>query len=466
MGFSDYLKKFKETGVEFVVSQAVDMLRKDPVKGADKFLSVAEKLSLENADVFHKLRVAVKTDETTQQYLKRLSEYDPYVVKKLVMDFVVNVNLVGWGKARTLAKEEGLPSLYTILISPTMRCNLRCLGCYAYLYSKKDDMPIELVDDIIRQGKELGVYLYTILGGEPFVRFDELKDAIYRKHNDAVFQVFTNGTLIDERVADELVKLGNVLPVISVEGFEDITDMRRGKGTFKKLSHAMDLLKERGMPFGVSVVHASYNSEFLRNYEFWDWVLEKGAIFGWVFLYMPVGKDPVTKYMPSPEQRFEMGRFIRKLRTTRPLFIMDFWNDAPYVGGCIAGARRYIHINHKGDVEPCVFAHFATDNIKEKPLKEILMSPFFTAIRSHQPFDENLLLPCMIIDNPHYLRTFVTETNAKPTHDGAEVIITDLAEELDRYSEEVHKYGQKYWEEDFRWKIEEMEREKKEKGNQ
>ncbi len=70
--------------------------------------------------------------------------------------------------------------------------------------------------------------------------------------------------------------------------------------------------------------------------------------------YMPVGNDASPDLMPTPEQRTETYRRIRDYRATKPLFAMDFQNDAEYVGGCIAGGRRYFHINANGDVDPCV----------------------------------------------------------------------------------------------------------------
>jgi len=126
--------------------------------------------------------------------------------------------------------------------------------------------------------------------------------------------------------------------------------------------------------------------------------------------------------------------------------VADFWNDGPLVGGCIAGGRRYMHINCKGDVEPCVFVHFAVDNIKEKSLMEVVKSPFFAAIRERQKVNnKNPLLPCMIIDHPESLREVVAEHGAHPTHEGAETLITEMADYLDQYSLEYGKLADEAW---------------------
>ena len=135
------------------------------------------------------------------------------------------------------------------------------------------------------------------------------------------------------------------------------------------------------------------------------------------------------------------------LRNSKPIFLVDFWNDGPAVNGCMAGGKRYLHINARGDVEPCVFAHFACDNIREKSLTEILKSPFFRAIREGIPYDGNTLRACMIVDRPEYLRDYCKRFNAYPTHEGAETIITQLREEIDRYAQGVAEIFDRAWQE-------------------
>jgi len=137
---------------------------------------------------------------------------------------------------------------------------------------------------------------------------------------------------------------------------------------------------------------------------------------------------------------------------------MDFWADAPAVHGCIAGGRRYFHINHKGDVEPCIFAHFATHNIKEHTLLEVMKSPFFTGIRQHQPHTDNILRPCMIIDNPEVWRTACKRFKARPTEPGAERLVSDpaLVKALDDYSLATAKIVDPYYRANYQPQIDEI----------
>jgi hypothetical protein len=151
--------------------------------------------------------------------------------------------------------------------------------------------------------------------------------------------------------------------------------------------------------------------------------------------------------MPTPAQRIHRRRRLTELRSQMPMILADFWNDGPLVGGCIAG-DRYLHINNRGDVEPCVFVHFAVDNIKEKSLTEILNSKFFQAIRCRQPYSSNYYRPCMVIDHPHVLRAVIDEAGARATHPGAGHLLGPLAADLDRYAAEYGKMADALWEEE------------------
>jgi MoaA/NifB/PqqE/SkfB family radical SAM enzyme len=183
-------------------------------------------------------------------------------------------------------------------------------------------------------------------------------------------------------------------------------------------------------------------------------MMGKGAINGWYFLYMPVGSDFDISLMPTAEERLHLKESIHYIRGKIPLFAIDFWGDAPFVGGCIA-ASRYIHINHKGDVEPCIFAHFAQANIKDTTLKEALNCQYFKEIRKRQPYKENLYLPCMLIDYPQVSRELYSCCNdIYSTDDNSERLLFEIKDEIDSYSKEVTCVYDKIWEKEknrFNW---------------
>jgi MoaA/NifB/PqqE/SkfB family radical SAM enzyme len=376
----------------------------------------------------------------------------PNCRRKLISNLLVNAFLIGTDmREMEIPATEGFRPPMFLVISPTMRCNLRCPGCYAGEYEQHTGIPTELVDRIIREAKAMGIYFITMSGGEVFTRPDMFD--IWKEHDDVYFQLYTNGTLIDEKVARRLEQCGNVAPMISLEGFRDLTDERRGPGAFDAVMAAMDALREAGVMFGVSFTETRHNLEQIASDELLDLMIEKGCMVAWYFQYIPIGREPHIELMPTPEQRDWLRRRLLQVREEKSLFIGDFWNDGYYVEGCIAAGREYIHINANGDVEPCVFCHFAVDNIKEKTLKQVLASDFMKAIRGRQPYRENMLTPCALIDEPTVLRDAVARCHAYPTHPGAETLVTDLKEDIDEYARRYRAIADEVWEKEYAQKF-------------
>jgi MoaA/NifB/PqqE/SkfB family radical SAM enzyme len=329
-------------------------------------------------------------------------------------------------------------------MDPTSACNLHCTGCWAAEYGNRLNLSFDEIDSIITQGKEMGVYFYIYTGGEPLVRKNDLI-SICRKHNDCVFLCFTNSTLIDEEFANEMLDVKNFIPAISVEGFEKSTDARRGSGTYSKVVKAMNLLKSKKLPFGISCCYTSQNLDSISSDEYFDQMVSWGAKFVFYFHYMPVGNDAVPALMPSPAQREFMYHKIREVRATKPLFAMDFQNDGEYVGGCIAGGRRYFHINANGDADPCVFIHYSNANIRNNTLLEILRSPLFQAYHDGQPFNDNHLRPCPMLENPEKLRKMVKDSDAKSTDMQSPESADHLCDKCENYAANWKPKANELW---------------------
>jgi MoaA/NifB/PqqE/SkfB family radical SAM enzyme len=452
----------KESVEKKVLRELIKSLSDTSDKGLLRIGTVIEKLSSSDSTVRAVVlagKNAVRNNHPMVTFIRKIAkEMNPKCRDKFVENLIVQ-GLILNQKKRKKCEAEGFFSPLSVLISPTMRCNLNCIGCYAGNYSKKDDLGFEMFDKIVTEGEELGTGVFTILGGEPLVVKDELFK-ICEKHNKSYFQFFTNSCLIDEKVADKLAELGNMLPIISIEGYEKETDGRRGKGVYQKIMKAMDLLRSKGVPFGYSVAVTNKNTELVSSDEFVDFMIKKGAYIGWHFLYMPVGKNPDLSLMPTPKQRKHLKDRWEHIRATRPIFIVDFWNDAPFVGGCIAG-KHYIHVTSKGDVEPCIFTHFAVDNVKNKSLAEVMKSGYFAELRRRQPYHDNLYMPCMWIDHPEVGAEVHAKFGCYPTHEGADEILKDkkIREGLKKYSKEVHEIFDPVWEKEKK----EKEAKKKEK---
>jgi len=444
MGISDFLKRWS-------VKRLVKYL---PVASKENILRLArmvEKIAItpEDKERIRFVREKFQSDHPSLIYAKEvLGRLHPNCRNKFSINFIVNHLIIGDGVRKRFRDEQGFLPPIAILISPSMKCNLRCQGCYAADYEKEEDLALETMNKIVKEGKEIGTSFYTILGGEPFL-YPHLFE-FFKANPDCYFQVYTNGTLLGDETIKKLVETGNVALMFSLEGFEKETEERRAPGVYRKVMDAMDRAREAGLLFGYSCYVTRYNVEQIVSDEFIDLMIKKGALIGWYFLCMPVGKNPTTDFMPTPQQRLYLKMRRDYIRDTKPIFIIDFWNDAPFVRGCIA-ARQFIHINSRGDIEPCIFMHFATHNIKTSHLREALKSPFFRAIKDRQPYDDNLYLPCTIIDNPYVMREVYEKTKPYPTHEGAMSLIEDqkIRQDLDNYAREVRSLYQKVWEEDI-----------------
>ncbi len=376
-----------------------------------------------------------------QLYKRALVDSNSNFKRKFLDNFLINGAVINQSKRRE-AHQNGNAVPTVVLISPTMRCNLSCAGCYANNYSRKEDLDFDTVDRIIEEGKDMGVAFFTFLGGEPLV-WSRIFD-ILEKHNDAFFFMFTNGTMLDDKVGKKIAELGNLYPILSLEGTEDETNQRRGKDTYKKVMAAMDVLKKNKIPFGYSVTVTRKNIYTVTEDDFFKMMFEKGALNGWYFIYMPIGADFDLSLMPTAEERVHLKERIQYIRSTMPLLVVDFWGDAPFVGGCIAGSK-YIHINHKGDVEPCIFNHFSEVNIKNTTLKEAMNCNYFKEIRKRQPYSENLYLPCMLIDSPHVSRDLFNCCNIHSTDNNSERLLFEVKDEIDDYSKRVTAVYENIW---------------------
>ncbi len=403
------------------------------------------------------LRDLVEADHPVAELARRIFSLHPNVRGRFINSLGINATWLGEHERRAFAAEHGTRPPYLIVVSPTMRCNLRCLGCYAGNYPReKDVLSFETLDRIVTEGKQMGVYFYTISGGEPFVRRDLLD--LYDKHSDCAFLIYTNGTCIDDSTIERLQQCGNAAPAFSLEGWREQTDFRRGDGVYDRVMATMDAAREAGILFGFSGTATRLNAEVYFSDAFYDHMVEKGCLFGWFFIYVPVGQDGSTDLMVTPQQRDKLRRSVTRIRRTKPIFVADFWNDGCLTGGCMSGGTLYMHINYRGDIEPCVFMHFAEENILDihergGRLWDVLETPLFRHTREINRRDPNPLRPCPIIDHNDWFEDALKKSNARPTHPGAEDIVGRLAPAVRAWAAEYGKLADYAWYEsgEYEW---------------
>ena len=438
-------KNFKEKVYTAGLGRMIRYMDKDPEKNIPKVLHWIEKSGRVKDQVAACREAFESKDSNWNKLLMSFwTDIDDGERLTLFENFIVNSNILGGERRDKTREKEGCSVPWAILMDPTSACNLHCTGCWAADYGNKLNMTLDELDSIITQGEKMGIYMYIYSGGEPLVRKKDII-TLCEMHPDCQFLAFTNATLIDEQFANEMLRVRNFVPAISVEGFEAETDFRRGEGTYQKVIQAMELLKRKKLVFGISCCYTSKNIDVIGSEAYFDKMIDLGAKFAWFFTYIPVGKDAVPELMATPEQREFMFHQIRAFRETKPLFTMDFWNDGQYVNGCIAGGKDYLHINANGDIEPCAFIHYSDSNIREKTLLEAFKSPLFMAYHNNQPFNDNLLRPCPLLDNPEKLRMMVEQTGAKSTDMQSPESVEDLTAKTKAAAEAWAPVADKLW---------------------
>ena len=378
---------------------------------------------------------------------RAINEIDPHILKMNVLNLGYEGMFSGYNYVMELRKKYDCNMPWILLFDPTASCNLHCKGCWAAEYGKTLNLTYEEMDKLVTEGEELGIHWYMCTGGEPMCRKNDLLK-LAAAHQNSVFHLFTNGTLIDEEFCKEVQKVGNMAFFISIEGIGDATDDRRGKGVFDKVMHAMDLMQKYGLLYGTSICYTSQNYKAVTSDEFIDMLISHGVRFNWYFHYMPIGDGANVDLMLNAEQREYMIHRVREIRGLtggKQIFCIDFQNDGEYIDGCIAGGRQYAHINPAGDVEPCVFIHYSGANINEVSLIEALQQPLFQAYRDGQPFNRNHLRPCPMLENPELLREMVEKTGAKSTDLQSPESAEHLCGKCDLYAAEWKKAADELW---------------------
>lgn len=400
----------------------------------------------------------------------------PNIRKRLLENLVGRIMFPGSDAKKNFIARNKIHPPGFLTISPGATCNLQCTGCYANSSSsEKALLDYKTFSRILSEKESLwGSYFTVISGGEPLLWRSDGKDMldIFREFNREYFMMYTNGTLIDRKMARALADAGNVTPAISIEGFEDATDGRRGKGTYRKILETFSNLREAGVPFGVSLTATRKNVDALLSDEFIDFCFgEQGALYGWFFHYMPIGRAYTMDLVVTPEQRLWMYQRQQTLLNDKKLFFLDFWNGGPISHGCLAGGRRggYFYVNWNGDVTPCVFFPYSTANIRSVyagggDLNSLLFSDFFRDIRKWQteygfaqdykkvsPEIGNWLRPCPMRDHHRKAQELIDKHNASPVDLPAADALTDSEyhKMLNAYGDRIGELTQPLWNREY-----------------
>ncbi len=394
----------------------------------------------------------------------------PQVREQVLESFIGNVLTGEKDRMRPFRDKYGINPPSFVTVSPTKRCNLNCTGCYASSSAANaNTLDYETLSKMLwDKHNEWGSNFTVVSGGEPMMYKSGDKDIfdLFHEHRHNYFLMYTNGTLIDDENARKLAEAGNVTPAISVEGWEKETDDRRGKGVFKQVLKAMENLRRHGVPFGISVTATRNNMETISSDEFNDFFFDQqGAIYGWIFQYMPIGRSYTVDLMVTPEQRERLLDRELYLIYNDDRFIIDFWNGGPLALGCISAGKPggYFYIDWDGNIAPCVFFPYVVDNLyniyeRGDTISAPLTSGLFKNIRSFQDRyigwksdkpTKNLFMPCPIRDHHRFARTIINKNQPEPLDQEADVALNDHTyhKRMEEYDVRLHKRLDPKWSE-------------------
>ena len=446
----DFAHKAQRKMFEAILDSVIKHSNSDRTKAIKQLVDLVKKTMYDiwGSATYEMFGFSSKPDSKWMKYINNLlNDVHPNIIKAKALNTAYEAGYRGFRIAQDMKKKHDINIPWIILVDPTSACNLKCTGCWSAEYGHLIQLSYEELDRIITEGEELGIYAWLMTGGEPLIRkADILKLA--EAHPYSSFHIFTNGTLIDDAFCEEVVRLGNIAHSISLEGFEEVNDLRRGKGVFQKVMHAMDTMKKHKLLFGTSICYTSSNYKTVTSDEFLDMIISKGVKYTWYFHYMPVGNDASTDLLLTPEQREYMYHRVREIRAGeggKPIIAVDFQNDGEYVSGCVAGGKYYCHINPNGDVEPCVFIHYSSANIHDMSLLDCLKQPLFKAYKANQPFNPNHLKPCPMLENPEKLIQMVHETGAKSTDLQSPETVENLCGKCEHYAADWNDTADKLW---------------------
>ncbi len=284
---------------------------------------------------------------------------------------------------RQKAREDGLDVPVMMLVSITAQCNLSCRGCYMLQRRPRPEPELTLDElrSVVSQAEEIGISVISLVGGEPLVRRNEVIN-LARSFPRILFTLNTNGMLIDEAMAEELAGCANLIPFISLEGFQQETDRRRGLGVYDRVLAACSLLSTRLLFFGCAVTVSRNTLGEVLDESFIRTMIGAGARAFIFIQYVPA--EPGTEdLVPTPDQRRLLIASIEEFNRKYPAFFIGIPGDMEMFGGCLAAGRGFVHVNPYGDLEPCPLVPLSDANLRTLPLEEALQSPLLKTIRQN-----------------------------------------------------------------------------------
>jgi MoaA/NifB/PqqE/SkfB family radical SAM enzyme len=341
-----------------------------------------------------------------------LVETDKRLLWKLAWNMGVKGMLSVERHKRRLKRGEVFPPF--LYVSVINSCNLRCQGCWVDVSAKQQTISPEAMAKLVREAKAMGNVFFGIVGGEPFMH-PQLLDML-AAHPDCYFQVFTNGQFITDARARRLRQLGNVTPLISVEGTEVVSDVRRGRpGVLSKTLEGLRNCLKHKVFTGVCTSLCQTNIDDLLTEKWVDRLIEMGVMYTWFHVYRPMGPDARPELCLTPQQQLRARRFVVEMRAKKPIIIIDAYYDGEGRALCPAATGVSHHINPWGDVEPCPIVQFTKESIHAGEDGRSLREKFLQSeyLRDFRQLAQSTTRGCIVLERPDLLKELVERHGAR-----------------------------------------------------
>ena len=312
---------------------------------------------------------------------------------------------------RRIKRGEYFPPF--IYISITSACNLRCQGCWVDVDRKVEQIDLNQMNRLIIDAKKHGNRFFGILGGEPFMHPQLFE--IMAAHPDCYFQLFTNGQFMTDKAAAELRRLGNVTPLISIEGLEKTSDERRGKkDVYNKSFRGLETSLKHRLLTGVASSVCQSNIDELVNERWLQKLIDLGVHYAWFHIYRPAGAQMNPQLALTAEQQIRVRKFVVEMRSKMPIGIVDAYYDRHGQALCPMVTGLNHHISPRGEIEPCPVIQFATDNIADpRGIYETMRSSAY--LRDFRETVSQATRGCVVLERPDLIKALVLKHQARDT---------------------------------------------------
>lgn len=366
---------------------------------------------------------------------RMMFEMDKRLLWKLAWNMGVKGALSVERHKRRLRRGEVFPPF--LYVSVINSCNLRCQGCWVDVSAKMEAMEPEVFHRLVREAKAMGNVFFGIVGGEPFMHPKLFE--LLEPHRDCYFQIFTNGQFITPEKARRMRQLGNVTPLISVEGTEIVSDQRRGRSdVLSKTMQGLQNCLDQRVFTGVCTSLAKSNYDDLLREEWIDRLISMGVLYCWFHVYRPMGPDACFDLCLTPEQQVQARKFVVEMRAKKPIIIVDAYYDGEGQALCPAATGISHHINPWGDIEPCPIVQFTTESIKSttddpRTLKQKFLESRF--LGEFRDLAADTTRGCIVLERPDLLANLVKKHGARDS-----TVRGTAMEELEAMSTRTSQY--------------------------